>query len=103
MLYTPKIEKYSQAAVIEFYEERQGEDCYVETYGFKSYADLFYTRKPIPEDSLHHSLGWLMSDQNTKTTYFVCKVHKVEEFDKKFPPPIQIGEKNGFVFYKLEP
>ncbi|GAB4422702.1 MAG: phospholipid carrier-dependent glycosyltransferase [Bacteroidia bacterium] len=46
--YVGRIEAYSQRAAIEFFEARQGEDCYVATAGYKSYAQLFYTRKQPP-------------------------------------------------------
>lgn len=46
-LVVPKIEKYSQAAAIEFFESLQGKDVYVEVVGYKSYAQYFYSqRKP---------------------------------------------------------
>ncbi len=100
LLFTPKIEKYSQGAVIEFYEERQGEDCYVETFGFKSYADLFYTRKASPSDELHHDFAWLMSEGNTKTTYIVAKINKRSKLESKYPKLNLLYERNGFVFYQ---
>ena len=38
----PKVERYTQGAAIDFYKSIEGEDCYVEVLGFKSYAHLFY-------------------------------------------------------------
>jgi hypothetical protein len=35
-----RIEGYSQRAAIEFFEEQQGETCYVITKNYKSYAQL---------------------------------------------------------------
>lgn len=43
----PKVEQYTQQAVIDFYRAISNHNCYVETHSFKSYAYLFYTnRKP---------------------------------------------------------
>lgn len=43
----PKVEQYTQQAVIDFYRAISAHNCYVETYPFKSYAYLFYShRKP---------------------------------------------------------
>lgn len=45
-----RIERYSQGAAIDFFESVEGKNCYVMTYGYKSYAQLFYFRKPPPEE-----------------------------------------------------
>ena len=45
ILVVPKIERYTQAATIDFYKSLQSQDCYLETAGFKSYAYLFYSNK----------------------------------------------------------
>ncbi|HQZ42663.1 MAG TPA: glycosyltransferase family 39 protein, partial [Flavobacteriales bacterium] len=45
------IEGYSQRAAIEFFEARQDEKCYVITRNYKSYAQLFYTKKPVVTDA----------------------------------------------------
>ncbi|OIQ35962.1 MAG: hypothetical protein BM555_03600 [Crocinitomix sp. MedPE-SWsnd] len=41
-----KIEGYSQAPMIEFYEDLQGQEVYVSPIGFKSYAQYFYFQQP---------------------------------------------------------
>ncbi len=92
-----RVEGYSQNAAIQFYEERQGEDCYVITEGHRSYAHLFYTRKPPFEEEpskqemLHENVG--------KTVYVVSKIHKAERVEH-LPGFEKIGAKNGFVFFK---
>lgn len=49
----PKVEDLTQGKVIRFYESLQGEDVYVETLHFKSYAHLFYPRvMPLDKHSL---------------------------------------------------
>jgi len=48
----PRIEAYTQASIIDFYEAIEDEDCYVHTYKFKTYAHYFYTRlQPLSENS----------------------------------------------------
>ena len=47
VMIVPKIEGISQRANIEFFEKRQGEDCYVETVGYRSYAQYFYSKKQL--------------------------------------------------------
>jgi 4-amino-4-deoxy-L-arabinose transferase-like glycosyltransferase len=91
ILIVPRVEKYSQAAMIEFIESKKNERCLVETAGFKSYAQYFYAHRPVPA-----------SDDSTKTVYIITKVTKVEtirpwywEYDLK-----ELYRKNGFVFFE---
>jgi len=100
-LFVPRIEKYTQNAAIEFYKSKQNEDCYVEVLKFKSYAHLFYTRKP--SNLPYYSKEYLLENYIDKPVYFVCKnIHKDEIFNKYSQLEI-VYEKNGFVFLqKLE-
>jgi uncharacterized membrane protein HdeD (DUF308 family) len=101
-LIVPKVENISQRAAIEFFKDRQGEDCYVETYSYKSYADIFYTRKPIPTNENHNNDQWLLSGGIDKPVYMVCKITKKEEFMSGYPQFSLLYEKNGFVFFKRD-
>jgi 4-amino-4-deoxy-L-arabinose transferase-like glycosyltransferase len=100
VLIVPKVEGYTQNAAIEFYKSRQNEDCYVKTVGFKSYADLFYTAKKPTTNLNSNREDWLIFGAIDKPVYFVMKNTHSEEFTIKFPHLKQIGEKNGFVFFK---
>jgi hypothetical protein len=86
-LIMPRIEKYSQAALIEFLAQRQGEDCTIRTAYFKSYAHLFYARKPIPAPG-----------DEKKREYVITKVHKVDEVLGYEPYLTELYRKNGWVF-----
>jgi 4-amino-4-deoxy-L-arabinose transferase-like glycosyltransferase len=60
----PKIERYTQGSVIDFYESIQDKDCYVDVYKFKSYAHYFYTNiEPLNADDglLHERINKLIS------------------------------------------
>jgi hypothetical protein len=75
----PKIEAYSQAPAIRFYESVQDKDCYVEVLGMKSYAQYFYGRcKPQANPQYTH-IGWLLEGTIDKPVYFVSKVHREAE------------------------
>ncbi|MES2621612.1 MAG: glycosyltransferase family 39 protein [Bacteroidota bacterium] len=87
----PGVEKYSQAALIEFLESKQQEHCVIETAGFKSYAHYFYARKPVPSAA-----------DSAKTLYVVTKVNKVEEIRTWYPPLEELYRKNGWVFFRRE-
>ncbi len=101
----PKIERYTQGATIEFYEQIQDEEAYVYALGFKSYAQYFYTRKSIDESA--YALGmpygefrdWLMNEPVDKPAYFVAKNNKAGRY-LEHPFLEEIYRKNGFVFIK---
>ena len=93
-----KIEVYSQRALIEFCKERKGEDCYVNTLGMKSYAHLFYTAKPIPENQRSQDHGWLLTGDIDKPTYFILRSKTLVNFQESYPDLELLYEKNGFSF-----
>jgi 4-amino-4-deoxy-L-arabinose transferase-like glycosyltransferase len=96
-----RIEGYSQRAAIEFFEARQGENCYVVTKNYKSYAHLFYTRKPPVTDPRAHDEQWLLSGDVERPVYVVCKITAAEEV-RTIPELEELGEKNGFVFFRRD-
>lgn len=97
-----RIEGYSQHAAIEFFEARQGERCYVITKGYKSYAQLFYTRKGPVSDPRAHDEEWLLTGPVDRAVYVVCKITTAPELGA-IPTLHELYRKNGFVFYKRKP
>jgi 4-amino-4-deoxy-L-arabinose transferase-like glycosyltransferase len=97
-IYINRIEGYSQNAAIEFYKSKQTEDCYIETSGFKSYAYLFYSMKPIQSNANHTDKNWLMTGETDKKVYIVTKNTKKEKLLEINPDLKILYEKNGFVF-----
>lgn len=97
----PKIESYSQGPAISFYESIQEEDAYVTTVGFKSYAHLFYFRKPEPTNPEHANNEWLKTGQIDKPVYFVVKVNKQNQINN-YIDIYKIGQRGGFAFYKRD-
>ena len=94
-----KIEGYSQNAAIEFYTQKSTEDCYVTTFGYKSYAHLFYTKKQIPMNPNHADNEWLMRGSVDKPTYWVAKYSAKAQLDTVSTLQY-LYDKNGFVFYQ---
>ena len=97
-----RIEGYSQRAAIDFFEERQGEKCYVITQNYKSYAHLFYTRKAPVADPRTHDEEWLLYGDIDRPVYVVCKITAAEEVSA-IRTLTEIGRKNGFVFFMRRP
>ncbi len=97
VLIVPRVERYSQRAALEFYESLQGQDVYVKTIGFKSYAHLFYAKK-TDQGEQSSDLKYLLKGDIDKDAYFVTKNFKKEKVLEKNPELEVLGEKNGFVF-----
>jgi hypothetical protein len=103
----PKIERYTQATPIAFYESLRGCRCYLAPLGFKSYAHLFYARVS-PENSAwaarvapDHFEEWLLSGPIDRPAYFVTKLDRADRWRSR--PGLQvIGERNGFVFFRRD-
>lgn len=99
--FTPKIEAFSQRAAIDFYKSFVGKDVYVHVLGYKSYAHYFYTQKQPPTNDMHDDEQWLLTGDIDKPAYFICKITEAHRF-RDISQLEEIGEKNGFVFFKRE-
>jgi 4-amino-4-deoxy-L-arabinose transferase-like glycosyltransferase len=94
----PKIEQYTQGAAVRFYESLRGKPVYVNTIGFRSYAQLFYFQKPLPDNPKSYDESWLLSEEVDRDTYFVIKNQDWAEYHKKYPQLQEIKQENGFIF-----
>lgn len=99
----PRIEQYSQAAAIRFYESLKGKDCYVATLRFKSYAQLFYQAKKPPVNKNSYDTEWLLAGPIDKPAFFVCKINQVENIIQQYPQLKELYRENGFVFLFRSP
>ena len=122
---TPRIERYSQGAMVDFFVEKSTVDCYTDIAGFKSYAHLFYGKRkqsdvnnPVflkwvsAQGMQKNALTamefrqaysrWLLEGNIDKPAYFVSNTRKAPQYDAK-PQLKRIGSKNGFYFYVREP
>jgi 4-amino-4-deoxy-L-arabinose transferase-like glycosyltransferase len=100
-LVVPKVEKYSQNALIEFFKSQAGEDVYLKNIYFRSYATYFYGETTPPENKNFYDENWLLSGDIDKDVYFVTKIHRAKQLEQ-YPEVKKTGEKNGFVFFKRE-
>jgi hypothetical protein len=98
LVFIPKIEKYSQNALIEFFKSKAGEDVYLKNLYFKSYATWFYGETQPPENENYYDENWLLTGDIDKDVYFVTKVHRAHLVEK-YNEVQETGRKNGFVFY----
>lgn len=89
-LVVPRVEKYTQAALIEFLESKQNENCIIEPAGFKSYAHYFYARKPATQTI----------DSTTKK-YLICKQPNAAGLHNWYGDIHELYRKNGWVFFEM--
>jgi 4-amino-4-deoxy-L-arabinose transferase-like glycosyltransferase len=95
-LFSPRVEGYNQRVAIKFYKSLRGQDVYVNTLGFKSYAHLFYfDKQPGEEDD---SIERLMTDQLDHDAFFVIKLNKKAYYLERYPDLEVLLEKDGYVF-----
>jgi hypothetical protein len=102
IIITPKIEAISQRANIEFFAARKGEDCYVDTWGYKSYAHFFYAQKPPFKNDSTKTNEWMIHGNIDKPAYISIKIQDEPAMDT-IPEMKLLYKKNGFVFYKRVP
>lgn len=100
-LLVPKIEQYSQGPAIRFYEDLRGKKVYVNTFGFKSYAQYFYFRKPPGDDSLSRPENWLLQGDIDRPAYFVTKITSMASIEK-YPDIRFLYREGGYAFYVRE-
>ena len=102
VLITPRVEPYSQGAMIEFMQSKQNERCIVETMRFKSFANYFYAMR---QPDLGKDIESKVINTNYMpdvSVYFVGKIQDAQANESERPNMTRLYAKNGFVFYKLK-
>lgn len=101
-LMVPKIEQHVQGSVIDFYATYgKDKDVYIESIGFKSYADLFYANKKPEQCKNTGDHEWLMHGDVDKPVYLVRKINRSRHMEENKELK-EIGRANGYVFYERE-
>ncbi len=118
----PALEQHTQGTAIEFLEALEQKDAYVETLGYKSYAQYFYAATPKIGDRADYRAyrrsvadryqnlpardipamayrDWLIHGNIDKPAFFISKIQQREEFEAMENLEV-IGQKGGFVFYR---
>jgi 4-amino-4-deoxy-L-arabinose transferase-like glycosyltransferase len=97
-LYLGNIEGYSQRSAINFFKSISGKDAYVLNLGYKSYAQLYYFQKPVPQQKDELNEDWLLHQKHNKPLYIITKINKLEEVKSSFSDLQELYRENGFVF-----
>jgi len=128
-LLAPRVEEYSQGSAVRFYESLQDKNVFVETLGFKSYAQYYYSRvqpglaevpafvewknqnsksyadpkRTLTEINISMQRDWMLRGNIDRPMYFVCKNTFESEVAKYYPHLRKLKEENGFVFWERLP
>lgn len=94
----PKIESFTQGPAIEFYQRVSTEDCYIESYAHKSYAQYFYGDTKYGQNINSKDMNWLLQGDIDKPVYLVSKINRTEL--DNHPYYKRIETKGGFILYK---
>ena len=98
-LYIPKIGGYTQNMAIDFFETYRQQNVYVENYGYKSYADLFYTGK-MPSDKIGLPIDEAIRVGLDKDLYIITKLHREDRL-RGLTDKLELIERKGeFAFYR---
>ncbi len=97
----PKIEQHTQGPLINFLVSVQGEDVYVTTSGFHSYAPFFYFRQPDDNLDKRADKAWLATGKIDKPVYIITKI--TDTYIASLPDVELIKEEGGYRFYKRQP
>ncbi len=98
-----RVEGYSQRANITFWQSHAKEDCYMTTYGYKSYTQYFYGEMKAHPNKNYSDNEWLMKGEIDKPVYISCKVEDKTQLEKACPDARFLYHSNGFYFYERVP
>ena len=102
-IFAPKIEQYAQGGPIAFYHAHAGENVYIRSL-FKSYTDLFYSRKQPYDTSVAKSWdkNWLLRGPIDKPAYFVARVTQSKPYEDPSLGLVKLASEYGFVYYRRD-
>ncbi len=88
----PRVERYTQGAVIDFLKDRDRTDIPVYTLGHKSYAHHFYGNQK-PDTNYDHRKSF------EQPSYIIMKTHKEKDIVPTVPDLSLLYRQNGFSFF----
>jgi 4-amino-4-deoxy-L-arabinose transferase-like glycosyltransferase len=103
-LLVPRIEQYTQLTPINFIKKLQGNNCYVITYGYKSFAQYFYLQQKFNQSAISKNMSsadfenWLLTGNIDKPAFFIAKYQNKDKLLNN-PNLTELYEKNGWVFF----
>ena len=96
----PKVEAHTQGSLIDFLQSKKGEDVYVMTFGFHSYAPYFYFDQPNDNVDKRADNDYLLKGNIDKPVYIIAKI--TDQYLSTLSDLELLKEEGGFRFYKRE-
>ena len=93
----PKIEAHTQGSLIEFLQSKQGDDVYIMTVGFYSYAPFFYFEQPNSNIDKRADKNFLLNGNIDKPVYIITKITD-QSLTKRMDIQL-LKEEGGYRFY----
>jgi 4-amino-4-deoxy-L-arabinose transferase-like glycosyltransferase len=101
VVFTPRIQRYSQGELIHFFESKANEDAYFGTAYHKSYAHWFYGEvKPEVYVEGCQERQCRFHEAITRPLYFSSPLRKTEQVLREVPDAELLYQKGGFSFYR---
>ncbi|MFN6946238.1 MAG: ArnT family glycosyltransferase [Cytophagaceae bacterium] len=97
--FIPRVEEFVQGANIEFFKSVAEANAYVDVYGYKSYAHLFYGKRMPEELPQAADKHYLLHGDINRPVYISTKIHLKRDL-ADHPDFTELFSKNGFVFYR---
>ena len=96
----PNVEAHTQGSLIDFLETKRGEDVYIKTVGFYSYAPFFYFQQPNNNTDKRIDEGFLLNGDIDKPVYIITKI--TDQTMVKRSDLQLLKEEGGYRFYLRE-
>lgn len=95
-----RVERYSQHSAVEFFQQQQGKEVYVTTFGYKSYVPWFYARVMPYENEKAQDKNWLLHGDTDRPVMISTKITSRQKMNEQVPDARFLYQKNGFLFYQ---
>lgn len=103
-VFAPRIQQYSQGALVEFYQGQAGTDVFYGTAYHKSYAHWFYGEvRPEVYDQGCRERQCRFHETITKSLFFSSPLRKTEQVLREVPDAKLLYQKGGYSFYERPP
>ncbi|MCS7075453.1 MAG: glycosyltransferase family 39 protein [Bacteroidia bacterium] len=99
----PKVQKYTQGPPVELFIEKSKQNCYLDTWKYKSYAHYFYGKRSLDYPRRARDKEWLLKQQIDKPVFIVSKSHHSKELEEYCKGCTFLYKKGGFHIYSRVP
>ena len=100
LIFLGRIENHTQRTIIDFYKSKAGKEYYVKCL-YKTYTDLFYTKKLPLKNKNAYSRDWLLTGPIDKPAFFITHTKRANKYIKKYNLT-RLYDKGGYTFLKRE-